>query len=77
MAFLLASGFVHESSSPKPQNIIQGSFQIFLKIRGDIRKSRCKTSINNTSGKFATDTAGFVDTSSKVSTGVSVNDTVG
>ena len=26
----------------------------FSKIRGDIRKSRCTTGINDTSGKFAT-----------------------
>jgi hypothetical protein len=29
---------------------------MFSKIRGDIRKSRCTTSINNTGGKFATGT---------------------
>jgi hypothetical protein len=33
---------------------ILGSFQIFLKIPGDIRTSRCTTGINDTSGKFAT-----------------------
>ncbi len=30
-------------------------FQIFSKIRGDIRKSRCTTGINDICGKFATD----------------------
>jgi hypothetical protein len=30
------------------------SFQIFTKICGDIRKSRCTTGINNTCGKFVT-----------------------
>ncbi len=34
-------------------NIRLGSFQIFLKIRGDIHKSRCTTGVNNTGGKFA------------------------
>ncbi len=31
-----------------------GSFQIFLKIRGDIRKSRSTIGINDSGGKFAT-----------------------
>ncbi len=39
-------------SFPHPQSIPLGPFQIFLKIRGDIRKSRCTTSINDTDGKF-------------------------
>jgi hypothetical protein len=50
-----ASGFFHESVSPL------GTFQIFSKICGDIRKSRCTTDVNDTSikiaagiGKFAT-----------------------
>jgi hypothetical protein len=43
--------FFHESSSPK---LLKGSFQIFLKILGDIPKSRCTSGINDTSGKFAT-----------------------
>jgi hypothetical protein len=34
----------------------------FLKIPGDICKSRCTTVVNNTGGKFATNTAGVVDT---------------
>jgi hypothetical protein len=62
--------FFHESPSPKPLKIKFGSFRIFSKIRGDIRKSRCTTSvngnfatgINNTGGKFAT---GAVDTGGK------------
>jgi hypothetical protein len=43
----------HESSSPKPLKITLGSFQIFLKICGDIRKCRCTTGIKDTRGKFA------------------------
>jgi hypothetical protein len=31
-----------------------GVFQLFSKIREDIRKSRCTTGINNFGGKFAT-----------------------
>ncbi len=49
-----ASGFFHESPSPKPLIITLGSFRIFSKIRGDIRKSRCKFAIgvNDTGGKL-------------------------
>jgi len=47
-----ASGFFHESSSPKPLKITLGSFQIFSKIRGEIRKSRCTNGIDDTGGKF-------------------------
>jgi hypothetical protein len=43
-----------------------------LKIRGDIRESRCTTSINDTGGKFAT---GVNDTSGKIAAGI--NDTSG
>ncbi len=53
--------FFHESVSPQPQSIPLGPFRIFSKIRWDIRKSRCTTSINNTSSIFATvikDTSG-------------------
>jgi hypothetical protein len=39
-----------------------GSFQIFSKIREDIRKSRCTTGVNDTGGKFAT---GVCDTGGK------------
>jgi hypothetical protein len=46
--------FFHESPSPKPLVITLGSFRIFSEIRGDIRKSRCTTSVNDTGGKFAT-----------------------
>jgi hypothetical protein len=35
--------FFHESVSPLPQSIPLGMFQIFSKIRRDIRKSRCTT----------------------------------
>jgi hypothetical protein len=62
-----ASGFFHESASPKPLKITVGSHQIFLKSCGDIRKSRCATGINDTSGEFAT---GVVDTGSLFATGV-------
>ncbi len=47
-----ASGFFHESVSPKPLSIPLGSFRIFSKIRGDIRSSRLTTGINDTGGKF-------------------------
>jgi hypothetical protein len=68
-----------------PDNNI-GSFRIFSKIRGDIRKSRCITGVNDTGGKlppvsttpvanFATISLCVVDTSGKFATGV--NDTVG
>jgi hypothetical protein len=43
-----ASGVFRESSSPKPLIIALGSFRIFLKIRGEICKSRCITGINDT-----------------------------
>ncbi len=45
--------FFHESPSPQSLEIALGSFWIFSQIRGDIRKSRCNTGINDTSGKFA------------------------
>jgi hypothetical protein len=37
---------------PNSLKIILGSFQILSKNRGDIHKSSCNTSINNTSGKL-------------------------
>ncbi len=46
--------FFYESVSPQPQSIPLGPFQIFSKIRGDIRKSSCTTGVNDTGGKFAT-----------------------
>ncbi len=46
--------FFRESSSPKPLIIEAGSFQIWS-----------KTGINNTGGKFATNTASVVDTGGK------------
>ncbi len=46
--------FFHESVSPQPQSIPLGPLQIFSKIPGDIRKSRCTTGIIDTGGKFAT-----------------------
>ncbi len=41
----------HESPSPKPLKMTVGSFRTFLKILGDIRKSRCTTGTNDTGGK--------------------------
>jgi hypothetical protein len=75
--------FFRESFSLQPQSIPLGPFQIFSKIRGDIRKSRCTTGINDTGGKFATDVkdtdgkiaAGVRDTDGKIATGI--NDTGG
>ncbi len=47
-----------------PDNYITvGSFRIFSKIRGDIRKSRCTTGVNDTGGKFTT---GVNDTGGKL-----------
>jgi hypothetical protein len=37
------SGIFHESVSPKPLSLPLGPFQIFSKIFGDIRSSRCTT----------------------------------
>jgi hypothetical protein len=48
---------------PRPQSIPLGPFQIFLKILGDIHKSRCTTGFNDIGGKFATD---INDTSGKL-----------
>ncbi len=64
-------------SFPQPESILLRQFGIFSKIRGDIRKSRCTTSINDsgvndTGGKFAT---GINDTDGKFASGV--NDTGG
>jgi hypothetical protein len=61
-----ASGFFHESSSPKPLKMTLGSFKFFVKILGDILKSRCTTGINDTGSKFAT---GFTNTNEKFATG--------
>jgi hypothetical protein len=44
--------FFHESVSPKPLSIPLGPFQIFPKICGDIRSSRCSTGVNDTGGKW-------------------------
>ncbi len=57
--------FFYESVSPQPQSIPFTPFQIFSKIRGDIRKSRCTTGLNDTGGKFAT---GVNDTGGKFAT---------
>jgi hypothetical protein len=47
--------------SPRVSHQDSGPFRIFSKIRGDIRKSRCTTGINDI-GKFAT---GVNDTGGK------------
>jgi hypothetical protein len=47
-----AFGFFHESVSPKPLIIPLGLFQIFSKIRGDIRSSSCTTGVLDTGGKW-------------------------
>jgi hypothetical protein len=60
--------FFDESVSPQPQSIALGPFRIFSKIRGDNRKPRCTTGINDTDGKIA---AGINDTGGKFATGVS------
>ncbi len=44
--------FFYESVSPQPQSIPLGPFRIFSKIRGDIRKSRCTTGVNDTGSKL-------------------------
>jgi hypothetical protein len=46
-----ASGSFHESVSPQPQSIPLRPFQIFSKIRSDIRSSRFATGVNDTGGK--------------------------
>jgi hypothetical protein len=51
---ILLQVLFHESSSPKPLKVTEGSLQIFLKICGDIRKSMCINSINDPGGKFST-----------------------
>jgi hypothetical protein len=61
-----------ESVSPQAQSIVLGPFGICSKIRGDIRKSRCTTRINDTGDKFAT---GVNDTGGKIAAGI--NDTGG
>jgi hypothetical protein len=42
----------HESVSPQTQSIPAGPFQIFSKIRGDIRSSRCTTGVVDSGGKW-------------------------
>jgi hypothetical protein len=49
--FLLLVFFMNQFP-PQPQSIPLRSFQIFSKIHGDIRNSRCTTGINDTGGKF-------------------------
>ncbi len=57
--------FFHKSVSPQPQSIPVRPYQICLKIRGDIRKSRCTDGINDTGGKFVHHFASIVDTGGK------------
>jgi hypothetical protein len=75
--FLLQVFFMNQLSL-KPPKITLGSFRILLKIRGDIRKSKCTTGINDTGCKFATGgklAAGVNYTNGKFATGI--NDTGG
>jgi hypothetical protein len=52
IARFLTSGFLHDRSfSLKPLIIPLGPFQIFSKIDGDIRSSRCTTGVVDTGGK--------------------------
>ncbi len=44
--------FFHESVSPKPQGIPLRPFWIFSKLHGDIRSSRCTTSVADPGGKW-------------------------
>jgi hypothetical protein len=57
-----ASGFFHESVSPKPLSIPLGPFRFFSKILGDIRSSMLTTAIGDNGCKFAT---GINDTGGK------------
>jgi hypothetical protein len=47
-----ASGFFHESVSPKPLTIPLGPFNIFSKIRGDILSTRFATGFVHTNGNL-------------------------
>jgi hypothetical protein len=60
----------HESVSPQPQSIPLRPLRNFSKIRGDIRKSRLTTGINDTGGKSSTIFASVVDTSGKFAASV-------
>jgi hypothetical protein len=81
-----ALGFFHELSSTQHLKITLWPFQIFSKIPGDIRKSRCTTggyqrdrwknlpTVSTIHAVFfATDTAGVVDTGGKFAIGVNDN----
>ncbi len=52
MSQVFASGFFPESVSPKPLIIQFGPFQIFPKIRRDIRSSRFATGVIDTGEKM-------------------------
>jgi hypothetical protein len=77
-----ASGFFHESSSPKVLKIKLGTFKIFRKFAKIFARhgappvskhtpppprGKFATGVNDTSGKFAT---GIINTNGKYSTGV-------
>ncbi len=80
----LLQAFFHESPSPKPVKITLGYFfyfyrkfaAIFTSQRYQPNQCQFATSVNNTSGKFATSTAYVVDIGGKlppVSTTLAVN----
>jgi hypothetical protein len=52
--------FFHESVSSMLPSIPLGQFRIFSKIGGDIRSSRCTTSVNDTGGKWKKSSTGKV-----------------
>ncbi len=74
-----ASGFFHESVSPKPLSILLGPFWIFSEIRGDICSSRLTNDHQyqrhrTPAANFATSFTSVVDTGSKFATGVNNTD---
>ncbi len=50
----MTSGLSHESVSPGPPSISFGLFQIFSKIRGDIRECVFITGVNDAGDKLFT-----------------------
>jgi hypothetical protein len=52
--------FFHESVSPKHLSIALQPFQIFMKIRRDIRGSRCTTGVIDTVGKWKKSSSGKI-----------------
>ncbi len=59
---------------PQAPEVTSGSFQIFLKIHGDIRKSRCTAAqVSMTpEANFTISTAGVIDTSGKFAAGINL-----